>query len=396
MSFDIALSGINAINNQLESVSNNIANSGTYGFKSSRANFSSMYAGSQPVGTQVGSLTQSIGQGGSVLSTGRGMDASISGRGFFTTRNTDGTMLYTRVGIFATDKEGYVIDSFGHKVQGYASVPGSTALGAMGDLQVSTGQIAAQATDSLAYVGNLSADWSTPATAPFDPTDATSYNSSQVSVVYDSLGSKHTLTQYFVHSGTNQVTAYYSFDGALQGTSQVMSFATDGTLTAPAGSVALAIAPAPAGADPLSIAVNYAGTTQYAGDASTTTNSANGYASGVMTGVTIEKDGSVMAQYSNGQKQSVGMLAIATFPNENALVPVSDTAWTTSNDSGTPLYFTPGVGTAGGLSVGALEQSNVDVAAEMVTLMSAQRNYQANTKVISTENEMMRSLMQAV
>lgn len=396
MSFDIALSGINAINTELETVSNNIANSGTYGFKSSRANFSSMYAGAQPVGTQIGSLTQSIGQGGSVLSTGRAMDASINGRGFFATRNTDGTLLYSRVGIFSTDKDGFVVDSFGHFVQGYATVPGSTALGALGDLQVKTGQIAAKATDKLDYVGNLSADWKAPTTATFDPTDATSYNASQVSVVYDSLGSKHTLTQYFVHSGTNQVTAHYSFDGTLQGTSQTMTFGTDGTLTSPAGTVALSIAPTPSGADPMTVAINYAGTTQYAGDASTTTNSANGYASGVMTGVTIEKDGSVMAQYSNGQKQSVGMLAIATFPNENGLVPVSDTAWTTSNDSGTPLYFTPGVGTAGSLSVGALEQSNVDVASELVNLMSAQRNYQANTKVISTENQMMQSLMQAV
>lgn len=396
MSFDIALSGINAINTELETVSNNIANSGTYGFKSSRANFSSMYAGSQPVGTQVGSLTQSLDQGGSVLSTGRAMDASIDGRGFFATRDSDGAMLYTRVGIFSTDKAGYVVDSFGHKVQGYAAIDNSTTLGALGDLQVATGQIAAQATDTLSYVGNLSSDWTTPTTAIFDPTDATSYNSSQVSVVYDSLGSKHTLTQYFVHTGTNQVTAYYSFDGTQQGASQVLTFGTDGALTAPAAAVSLAVAPTPTGANALTVAIDYTGTTQYAGDASTTTNAANGYASGVMTGVSIEKDGAVMAQYSNGQKKSVGTLAIATFPNENGLIPVSDTAWTTSNDSGTALYFTPGVGTAGSLSVGALEQSNVDVASELVNLMSAQRNYQANTKVISTENEMMQSLMQAV
>ena len=103
-----------------------------------------------------------------------------------------------------------------------------------------------------------------------------------------------------------------------------------------------------------------------------------------------------MAQYSNGVKQKLGTLVMATFPNENALVPLSDTSWTTSNGSGTPLYSTAGVGMAGKLAAGALEQSNVDMTAELVTLMTAQRNYQANTKVISTQDEMMQNLMQAV
>ncbi len=103
-----------------------------------------------------------------------------------------------------------------------------------------------------------------------------------------------------------------------------------------------------------------------------------------------------MAQYSNGQKQTVGTVALATFPDEGALVSVNDTSWTTSNASGTPLYGAPGTGMAGTLTAGALEQSNVDITSELVSLMTSQRNYQANTKVISTENEMMQTLMQAV
>lgn len=136
MSFEIALSGINAVNSQLNTISNNIANTGTYGFKSSRANFASMYAGTQPTGTEVASLTQSIGTGGSVLTTGRSLDASIQGRGFFVTRDSSGEMLYTRVGIFATDKSGFVVDNFGRKVQGYGAAAAGQALGAMGDLSV--------------------------------------------------------------------------------------------------------------------------------------------------------------------------------------------------------------------------------------------------------------------
>jgi flagellar hook protein FlgE len=165
MSFDIALSGIQAINESLETTSNNIANAATYGFKSSRANFSSVYAGTQANGVEVGSLTQTIGQNGSTQTTGRGLDAAIDGRGFFVSRDPQGGMTYTRVGIFSTDTKGYLIDSNGKKVQGYGPANGG-ALGTMGDIQVPTGQIAASPTTSIAFVGNLSADWRRPESRP--------------------------------------------------------------------------------------------------------------------------------------------------------------------------------------------------------------------------------------
>lgn len=396
MSFEIARSGINAINNQLNTISNNIANTGTYGFKASRANFASMYAGSQPSGTEVSSLTQTIGVNGGILTTGRDLDVKINGGGFFITRDSTGAEVFTRVGVFSKDKDGFIIDSFNRKVQGYQAIDGSTALGALGNLQVATGQAAAVASTSLQFVGNMSADWTTPTVTPFDPADPLSFNSSMLSVVYDSLGVQHTLTQYFVKTDTNEVTVHYVFDGEDPpvGT-QVLSFDTDGTLLSPTSPVTLALG-TPDGAEPLEIDINYAGTTQYAGATTTTTNQANGNASGGLSGVQIDDDGSVMALYSNGTKKKVGTIALATFPNEDALVAVSDTSWTASNASGQPLYSIPGVGMAGSLSAGALEQSNVDITSELVNLMSAQRNYQANTKVISTENEMMQTLMQAI
>jgi len=403
MSFEIALSGISAINTSLDSISNNIANSGTFGFKSTRANFSSLYAGTQPAGAQIGSLTQSIDIGGGALTTGRGMDAMIQGRGFFVAKDTTGAEVYSRVGIFGIDEGGFVVDSSNRRIQGYAAVvdasgvpvPGA-GLGAMGDMKVPSGQIAAQATTKLQYVGNLSSDW-VPPTAAFDTTDPLTYNSSTVSVVYDSLGSKHTVTQYFVKQATpaNTVQVNYTFDGATLGTPQTLTFGTDGRLS-PVPTVTLVPTPAPAGADPMSIAVNYAGTTQYAGESTPSVNAANGYASGARVNVSLSDDGSVIAEYSNGEKQKVGTIALASFPNEQALVAVSDTSWTTSNDSGTPLYSTPGSGLSGELTVGAIEQSNVDMTSELVSLMTSQRNYQANTKVISTESDMMQSLMQAV
>lgn len=395
MSFEIALSGINAINTQLDSISNNIANSGTYGFKSSRANFASMYAGTQPTGTEVSSLTQTIGIGGGVLSTGRSLDVSITGGGFFVTRDSSGAEVYTRVGVFAQDKDGYIIDSFGRKVQGYDAIPGSTALGAMGDLQVETGQIPALASTSIDYVGNLSADWSLPTVTPFDRNDPQSFNSSVLTVVYDSLGVQHTVTQYFVKTNTNEVTAHYTFDGGAPLGTTVLGFGTDGQLLTPTGPITMALG-TPAGANALSVDISYAGTTQYAGAATSTTNASDGYASGAFSGVQIDADGSVIALYSNGEKLKAGTIVLANFANENALVPISDTSWTSSNASGVALYGTPGSGMAGTLAAGALEQSNVDMTSELVTLMSAQRNYQANTKVIATENEMMQALMQAL
>jgi flagellar hook protein FlgE len=396
MSFNIALSGINAINTELSTISNNIANAGTYGFKTSRTNFSSMYAGTEATGTQASSVTQSIEVGGGVLTTGRSMDASIQGRGFFVTRDNSGAEVYTRVGIFDTDTAGYVIDSFGRRVQGYAAIPGSTALGALGDLRVLTGQIPAQATTELNYVGNLSADWTVPVVAPFDPTDPQSFNGSIVSVVYDSLGVQHSVTQYFVKTDVNQITVHYTFDGApVTGTTTVLDFDTSGQLTLPVGAVPIPLG-TPTGADPILVNFNYAGTTQTSGEASTSTNAANGYASGTFLGLQISADGSVLAQYSNGVKQSIGTIAIATFAAENQLKQISDSAWTTTSESGGPLYSTPGSGMAGLLTPGALEQSNVDMTAQLVSLMQAQRNYQANTKVIAAQSEMMQSLMQAI
>lgn len=401
MSFEIALSGINAINTSLDSISNNIANAGTFGFKSTRANFSSLYAGTQPAGAQIGSLTQSIDIGGGAMTTGRGLDAMVQGRGFFVAKDTSGVEVYSRVGIFGTDQDGYLVDSSNRRVQGYATqrdaagVPLPDAgLGAMGDMVVPSGQVAAKATTRVQYVSNLSSDWVVK-TAAFDPTQSATYNSSDVSVVYDSLGSKHTVTQYFVKTNTNEVTVHYAFDGTTLGTPQVMTFAPGGVLTSAPAVTLVPTAPAPEGADPMSIVLDYTGTTQYAGDSRPSTNKPNGFPSGTRVNVMLSEDGSVIAEYSNGEKQKIGTLALATFPNEQALQPVNDTSWAASNTSGTPLYATPGTGMAGELAVGAIEQSNVDMTSELVSLMTSQRNYQANTKVLSTENDMMQSLMQA-
>ena len=392
MSFDIALSGIQSINQQLNSTSNNIANAGTYGFKSSRANFSAMYAGSRATGTEIGSITQSMSLTGGVLNTGRALDAAIDGRGFFVARDAQNTMSYSRVGIFSASSDGKLIDSNGRLVQGYAAVKGSTTLGTMGDMNIPTGQIPAVASTKLAYAANMSSEWTIKA-VPFNKTNELSYNSAKSSIVYDSLGAKHSLGQYFVKTATG-VDVHYTFDNADVTPVTSMTFDTNGKLVT--GTTATPVFPTPPGAAALSIAIDYTGTTQFAGEATTSTDRADGYASGTYTGVELADDGSVVAKYTNGQKQSIGVIALATFPDEGALTAVNDTSWVASTTSGTAIYDRPGVGMAGKLVTSSLEQSNVDITSELVGLMTSQRNYQANSKVISTENAMLQSLMQAL
>jgi flagellar hook protein FlgE len=416
MSFDIALSGIQAINDSLDVTSHNIANAGTYGYKSSRANFSTLVAGSQVTGVTVGSTTQNIGLSGGILNTGRSLDASINGRGFFITKAADGSAQYTRVGIFDTSKDGYLVDASGRKAQGYAITPPSTTLGAQGDIKIPTGQIPAVLSDKVNYVGNLSADWKVTAfdaasVTPTTPPDASTFSMSKASVIYDTLGGKHTLTQYFSNTGPGAVDVNFVIDGVPAGVTSLAFSTTTGQMTSPdpsdpavAGTFDLdlsafdtAAAGFTSGATlTASMAVNYTGTTYFAGEATTSTNNANGYASGTFSGVDLNTDGSVVAKYSNGEKQIIGRLALATFPDEGSLTSISDTSWVESNTSGTPLISAPGVGMAGSLTVSSLEQSNVDITSELVGLMTSQRNYQANSKVIQTESTMLQSLMQAI
>ena len=357
-----------------------------------------MYAGSRATGTEIGSLTQSMSLNGGVLNTGRALDAAIDGRGYFVSRDAQNTMTYSRVGIFSASNDGKLIDANGRLVQGYAAVKGSTTLGTMGDMLIPTGQIPAVASTKLAYAANMSSEWPIKA-VPFDKTNELSYNSAKSSIVYDSLGAKHSLGQYFVKTAAG-VDVHYTLDNVdvtLPGPAPLvtnMTFDTNGklTMTAP---VTLALG-TPTGAAALSIAIDYTGTTQFAGESTTSTDRADGYASGTYTGVELADDGSVVAKYTNGQKQSIGVIALATFPDEGALTAVNDTSWVASTTSGTAMYDRPGVGMAGKLVTSSLEQSNVDITSELVGLMTSQRNYQANSKVISTENAMLQSLMQAL
>ena len=422
MSFDIALSGIQAINEQLGTISNNIANAGTYGFKSSRANFAALHAGSQPSGVHIGSVTQSIGLNGGIQATNRGLDALINGRGFFVTKDLTGQTNFTRVGIFTKDANDFLVSSAGQKVQGFALTPPSLIAGPMGDIKVPTAQLGAKATANIDFVANLSADWTVPTadittqlpdntTNPVVVPDPSSYNMSKVTLAHDSLGNEHTITQYFVKDpAARTVNIYTAVDGTdlatLGGTGSpyTLTFDANGQLDTIGNNgpfinnltwdPAAAVPASPA--QPMAIALDFTGTSFQKGESTTSTNAPDGYAAGSYVGVELDQQGNVVAKYSNGEKQAIARITLATFPNEDALTPVNETAWQANVQAGTPNFSEPGAGTAGSLTVASLETSNVDITAELVSLMTSQRNYQANSKVITSENQMLQSLMQAL
>lgn len=395
MSFNIAMTGLSAVNEQLNTISHNIANAGTTGFKSSRTEFGSIYADSQAMGVEVLATTQSISQGGSLVTTGRSLDLAISGGGFFVTRGSNGDVSYTRAGVFGADKDNNIVNAAGQTLQGYpVDAAGNLQVGAMGDLQLQNANLPARATDSLAFVMNLDSNQAVPAAAPFDPADVNTYNSTYTTKVFDSQGKEHTLTQYFVKTADNAWEAHYYADGAAVAGPQALTFGTNGSLTAPVGPVNVGFALP--GVDPMAIAIDYSNSSQYGSDFVVTSNRASGYAAGEQTGLSVEKDGMVYANYSNGQRMLQGQVALATFANAGGLKNISGTAWVETADSGAALIGIPGVGPFGALVAGSLENSNVDLTQQLVGLMEGQRNYQANTKVLTTNKELTQVLFGAI
>ncbi len=414
MSFNIALSGLDATNTELSTISHNIANASTYGFKGARTEFSAVYNGMQPGGVEVASISQNFDENGSVTGTGRAMDLAINGNGFFVTKDTMGQTLYTRSGVFSTDKDNNVIGNNGAKLQGYSVDANNTLLsGSIGNIEIATSSLMAKATDSLDFIANFNAGADAinlvPAGDPsldpldpaydssavaFSPDDPNSFNSSYTSKTYDSLGNSHAVTQYFTKTAANTWEVNVQVDGSSSTVATLpVTFNTDGTLLSPAG---YSISFPAAGADAMSIDISLQGSTQFGADFGVSTNNPNGYTSGELSGVRVENNGMVYATYTNGESQLQGQVVLANFANPQGLAKVTGTAWTQSYSSGSPTIGVPGTGILGDLTPGALEGSNVDLTGELVSLMTAQRNYQANAKTISTEDKLTQALFNAI
>ncbi|CNC29055.1 flagellar hook protein FlgE [Yersinia similis] len=413
MSFSIANTALNAHTEQLNTISNNIANSATKGFKASRTEFASMYAQSQPLGVAVSGVSQNIGKDGQKEKTGMGLDLAISGGGFFVVRENSGDKAYTRAGMFHTDVDGYLVNGQGMKLQGYpADAAGNVQAGIISDLKINNAGVPAKASTNLDFMANLNAAATVPSQGTFSAGDKNSYNFTATSTVYDSLGREHSVAHYFVKSTTppagsvaSEWEVHHSVDGGPATAPLTLQFTNTGALipgipAAGSGMKGSAInlngTFNPAGAANYDIDIDYTGTTQFSQGFTTTANKSDGYTSGVKNGERIESDGSVYATFSNGERMLQGKVVMANFANPNGLVTQTGTSWSESNKSGAALLGTPGTGLLGSLESGALENSNVDITAELVGLMTAQRNYQASTKIISTNDSMMNALFQVL
>lgn len=268
MSFNIALSGLNASNQELNTISNNIANVSTTGFKESRTEFGSVYNGQQAGGVQVMGISQNFEATGSMSATGRSLDMALTGSGFFVVQDKNGQLSYTRSGVFGLDSQGNVISNTGGSLQGY-TVDGNNNLlaGSMGPLKVDMSSLEAKATNKVDFAANLDdrVDAIDIEDNPFDPKNVDSYNNSYTTPVYDSKGNEHTLTQYFVKTGDNTWKIHSIVDGDTSTlTTTPATFDSKGNLTSE--ETAYTISASAAGANTLKITVDMTNLSQYGSD----------------------------------------------------------------------------------------------------------------------------------
>lgn len=388
MSYNIGLSGLQTTNQSLNVISQNIANVSTAGYKAGSSLFSALYAGGSGSGVELTKVEQDFNTDGTPTYTGDGLNMAISGQGFFVVTTPQGLNAYTRAGVFERDANNFITTPSGYKLQGYSvDADGNLLTGVVTDLRISTSNVSAKASTSLDFSTNLDAETEAvnTTTYPFDPTNANSYNYSYTSGVYDSLGVEHQLTQYFVKTGPNTWDSHYFVDGTDTTVSQPLTFNTDGSIASPLTPVNLTLNPA--GADPMTLAIDYSDSSQYASDFVASYDT-DGYGSGSLAGVDVDDDGSVFAIYSNGVRMLQGQVVLAGFANPNGLAQGQDTTWSATTQSGIAQIGAAGSGVLGTLSSGRYESSNVNLSNELVSLMTAQRNYQANAKSISTDDQM--------
>lgn len=396
MSLSIALSGIDAATTNLNTTSNNLANVSTTGFKSSVTEFSDLFAVSPygvsnmeaGNGVQVAAIAQQFSQG-NINATNDNLDLALSGQGFFITSNA-GALQYTRNGAFQTDQNGYVETTAGARLQVYPpNTTGGFNTGTLSDLQLTTGASAPAATANAKMVMNLAANAAQPATAVFNPADSTSYNNSTSITVYDSLGAAHTGTLYFTKTAVaNQWNTQLYVDGQPDGAAQTLTYTSSGTLTAPANGKITFPAYQPAtGAAPLNMTFDFSTSTQYGSSFAVTSVTQDGYTTGQLTSISVSSTGVVQANYTNGQTKSLGQVAVADFANDQGLQQLGNTSWAQTFASGQALQGQAGNGGLGLIQSGALESSNVDLTAQLVNMITAQRDFQANSQAISADNQ---------
>lgn len=425
MSFFTSLTGLNGAQTELATISNNIANTGTNGFKKSRVAFGDIIAASplqNPArvigsGTAVRSVAQQF-QQGAIQTSDNALDLAISGQGFFTVKGENGGAVFTRNGAFAVTADRFVVDAAGRRLQLFPTTPEgnvqTTQLDRTFAAQLPLTSGAPQATGVVRLSVNLPASAAiipdkpiyTPANPyVFDRSNAATYNAATSTTVYDALGNALPATIYYVKtaaptpaSPTHNWTAYaYVGDTPLLqgGTAGLaMSFDANGVLVAPAAPVVFDAFTPPGSGDPQVVAIDHGSvTTQQSGPFTVATITQDGFATGQLESVAVDASGKLQASFSNGIVQVIGKVALAVFANPQGLKQTGDASYLTTPQSGAPLTTEAGQGGAGNILSGSLERSNVDLTEELVGLITAQRNFQANAKAIETSSTLLSTII---
>ncbi|RKU00820.1 flagellar hook protein FlgE [Burkholderia sp. Nafp2/4-1b] len=411
MGYQQGLSGLAGASSALDVIGNNIANANTVGFKSSTAQFSDMYANSiaTSVNTQIGigtalaSVQQQFGQG-TINTTNSSLDVAINGNGFFQMSN-NGVTTYSRDGTFQRDKNGFIVNAAGANLMGYAADKnGVISTAQTVPLQAPTTNIAPTATTKISAQFNLNSQDTVPTKTPFNATDTTTYNYSTSIQVYDSLGGSQPVNMYFVKSAAGTWEAYAGVQGGATtdlgtvtfNSSGAIQSTTTGTPAAPTASLGqfqFTVPTTDGSTTPQPLTLDLTGTTQFGGKDGVNNLAQDGYASGTLTTFSIGADGKLTGNYSNGQTAVLGQIAIANFNNPNGLINLGGNQYAETSASGVPQISAPGSTNHGTLQGSALENSNVDLTSQLVNLITAQRNYQANAQTIKTQQTVDQTLI---
>ncbi|QNR95874.1 flagellar hook protein FlgE [Stenotrophomonas sp. 169] len=404
MAFNVSLSGINAANTDLSVTANNVANVNTTGFKQSRAEFADLFSATSyglsrnavGSGARVSNVAQQFSQGNN-SQTGRSLDLAVSGEGFFT-MSVNGQRAYSRAGNFQTDAQGFVINPAGARLQVFTPNADGTTFdsGRLTDLQLLTTDSPPKQTGNVQLAFTLPANSTQPTVTPFDPTDSNSYSQSSGGVtVYDSLGVSHTQTSYFVKGATaNEWQVYNYVDGQSAGAPSTLQFSESGALVAPAnGRITLDGFTPATGAGQLNLTLDVAGSTQYGEKFALRNFQQDGYAAGKLNEISVSEQGVVFARYSNGDDKALGQVALTNFNNAQGLQSTGDNMWVETFSSGSPRTSAPDSSDLGKIQAGALESSTVDLTEQLVNMIVAQRNFQANSQMLSTQDQVTQTII---
>ncbi|CAL62048.1 Flagellar hook protein FlgE [Herminiimonas arsenicoxydans] len=415
MSFQQGLSGLNAASKSLEAIGNNVANSGTVGFKQSQVQFADIYASTLSgsgaaqigIGTQIARVAQLFSQG-NITASNNPLDMAINGDGFFR-MSSGGTISYARNGQFELSKEGFIQSASGARLTGYmADANGVVAIGAPAELKINKADLAPEATTKYELKLTLDSRKNVLNSANFNPDDPTTFNDSTSVPVYDSLGNSHILRTFYVKTAGGEWDVFATNDGVPIGYDPAAVPPANapvalGTMQfGPGGVLIPSIPPTPlvvpmdvstGATTPFNIVIDHTGTQQFAQSFGVNKQLPDGFPPGTLTAFNVASDGSIVGRYSNGKVNVLGQVILSSFANPNGLQNIGDNQWVETAESGVALTSAPGSSGLGSVQSARIEESNVDLTAELVNMITAQRYYQANAQTIKTQDQILQTLV---